>query len=348
VRVVIFGATGNSGTSLLQALEHESAVTEIVGVARRVPEISFPKTTWCAADIAEDDLDPIVRGADVVVHLAWAIQPSHDPDLLDRINLLGSTCVFEAVVSQKVPALVYASSVGAYSPGAGPVVEDWPTDGIESNLYSQQKATVERDLDRFERDNRDIRVVRIRPSLIFKRDAASHIRRLFTGPFLPTTVISPKRTPMVPDIPGLVSQCVHADDLADAYRRVIVDDSARGAYNVTTEPPLTAEKVAEALDCPTVSVSRKVAHMTAAAMWHAHLQPTHPSWLDLGIDSPLMSSTRIRTELGWRPTRDSIECVTELMQGMHDNAGMATPPLDPDAGGPGRIKEFATGIGERT
>jgi UDP-glucose 4-epimerase len=78
------------------------------------------------------------RHADAVVHLAWQIQPSHDPARLRRTNAEGSTRVLQAVATANVPALVYASSVGAYS--AGPkdrlVDENWPMNGIRTSFYA--------------------------------------------------------------------------------------------------------------------------------------------------------------------------------------------------------------------
>ena len=51
MRIVVTGATGNVGTSVLQALGGDERVTEIVGIARRVPEWTPPKVTWAAADV---------------------------------------------------------------------------------------------------------------------------------------------------------------------------------------------------------------------------------------------------------------------------------------------------------
>ncbi|MBV9801865.1 MAG: saccharopine dehydrogenase NADP-binding domain-containing protein, partial [Solirubrobacterales bacterium] len=73
MRVVVVGATGNVGTSVLQSLEPEAQVEEIVAVARRAPARQFARTRFAQADIVVDDLVPIVRGADAVVHLAWLI-----------------------------------------------------------------------------------------------------------------------------------------------------------------------------------------------------------------------------------------------------------------------------------
>ena len=68
MRVVITGATGNVGTSLLRSLENDPAVGSILGIARRVPQSSFPKTEWQAADVSRTDLIPLFEGADAVVH----------------------------------------------------------------------------------------------------------------------------------------------------------------------------------------------------------------------------------------------------------------------------------------
>src|SRR3982074_3760564 len=155
MRVVVVGATGNVGTSLMEALAREDSVQEIVALARRTPSALGPKTRFIAADISHDELAPLFRGADAVIHLAWLIQPSRDRALTRRVNVAGSGRVFEAVAEAGVPALIYASSVGTYSPGpkTRTVQESWPTDGIATSFYSTDKADVERLLDRFERLN---------------------------------------------------------------------------------------------------------------------------------------------------------------------------------------------------
>ncbi|MDQ3940786.1 MAG: NAD-dependent epimerase/dehydratase family protein, partial [Actinomycetota bacterium] len=162
MRVAITGATGNVGTSLLRSLVDDPTVESIVGVARRLPNLDLDKTEWVPADVAEDDLVPIFRGADVVVHLAWLIQPSHDRAVTWRTNQEGSRRVFAAAAEAGAGAVVYASSVGAYS--AGPkdygVDETWPTRGVPTSFYSVDKAATERILDSFEDEHPGIRVVR--------------------------------------------------------------------------------------------------------------------------------------------------------------------------------------------
>src|SRR3954451_24902111 len=220
MKVVVVGATGNVGTSLLHALAGDPGVESIVGVARRMPAMTFPGVEWERADIRTDDLVPIFRGADAVVHLAWAIQPSRDERELRSVNVDGSARVFRAAGEAGVGALVYASSIGAYSPGPKDraVDESWPAEGIETSFYSRHKAEVERLLDRFEAEFPSVRSVRLRPGLIFKRDAASEIRRYFAGPLLPNALVRPGLIPVVPDVERLRFQAVHSLDVGEAYR----------------------------------------------------------------------------------------------------------------------------------
>ena len=330
MRVVVVGATGNVGTAVLRALASERRVESILGIARRLPDSRFPKTEWAAADIASEDIGPHLADADCVVHLAWQIQPSHDRRRTWLTNVEGSRRVFDATVHARVPALVYASSVGAYSPGPKDraVDESWPTGGIRTSFYSRDKSEVEGILDDVERSNSSLRVVRLRPSLIFQRSMGTEVKRLFTGRWVPHRLVSRQTIPFVPDMPHLRFQVTHTDDVADAYRRAIVGD-ARGAFNVAAEPVLDPDRLADLLGARTVRVPEQLARSVVAATWRARLQPTPEGWLDMGLRTPLMDTTRARTELGWHETTDAGTALLELLAGFHEGAGLPTPPLAP-------------------
>jgi len=349
MKVAVTGATGNVGSALLRALTHEERVREVVGIARRRPDVELPKVTWATADVARDDLAPVFDGADCVVHLAWLIQPSRDEAVTRAVNVDGSRRVFEAAARAGAGAIVYASSVGAYSPGPKDraVDESWPTGGIPSSFYSRHKAEVERHLDRFEAEHEHLRVVRLRPGLIFQRDAASEIRRLFAGPLLPNALVRRSLVPFVPRTNRLRFQAVHADDVADAYRRVISERDVRGAFNVAADPVLDPDELARLLRARAVPVPAKVLRTAADLTWRARLQPTPAGWVDLALGVPLMDTTRARTELGWAPRRDAGAALLELLDGLRAGAGTDLPPLRPQAGGRFRRDEIATGVGAR-
>lgn len=349
MKIVVVGASGNAGTSVLRSLSRDPSVDSILGIARRLPELYEPKTDWAQADVSRDELTSFFRGADVVIDLAWLIQPGRDLATLRATNVKGNERVFEAVAEAGVPSLVYASSVGAYSPGPKDrrVDESWPTGGIESSFYARHKAEVERILDRFEREHPSIRVVRLRPALIFKREAASGIRRLFAGPLLPSPLVRRGLIPVVPRTPRLCFQAVHSYDVGEAYRLAALSD-ARGPFNIASEPVIDAAVLGELLRARPVPVPPALLRAGAALSFKLRLQPTEPGWLDMALAVPLMDASRAREELGWEPLRDAREAFMELLEGIRESAGEETPPLAPDSGGPLRVREVLTGVGKRT
>jgi UDP-glucose 4-epimerase len=345
VRVVVTGATGNVGTAVVDALAADDRVSEIVGIARRPPDTAPAKTRYVSADVAEDALVPHLRGADALVHLAWMFQPTHRPEVTWAANAVGSARLFEAAAAAGVEAVVHASSVGAYSPGVGPVDESWPTHSLPTAGYGREKAYVERVLDAFEAHQPDVRVVRMRPAFIFQRSSATEQRRIFAGPFLPNPLLRRGRLPVVPWPSGLRFQALHARDVAEAYRLAVTTD-ARGAFNVAADPVIDHKVVGELLGAMTVPVPGRAARSALTALWRLHVVPAEPALLDLVLSIPLLDTTRIRTELGWAPTVSSVEAMREVLAGMVDHAGGATPTLAPDSVS-GRIDEVATGAGEK-
>jgi nucleoside-diphosphate-sugar epimerase len=182
-------------------------------------------------------------------------------------------------------------------------------DGVRTSFYSRHKADAERALDEVEIANPLLRVVRLRPGIIGKREAGTEIRRLFAGPLLPSILVRPGLVPVVPDTPGLRFQVVHASDVAEAYRLAALTESARGAYNVATDPVLDPDVLAQTLGARKVPVPASVLRAAASLTWKARLQPTPPGWLDLGLGVPIMDTQRIRSELGWAPsTRRRTRC----------------------------------------
>lgn len=349
MRVVVVGATGNVGTSVLRSLSTESRVESVLGLSRRLPDLSIPKVEWATADVVKDDLVSHLRGADAVVCLAWIIQPSRDLNKQWMTNVEGTTRVANATAEAGVPAFHYASSVGAYSPGPKDraVDESWPTGGIPTSYYGRHKAEVERRLDRFEQESPEVRVTRMRPGLVFKREAAEGVRRLFAGPLFPNLLANPSLINLVPDIEDLRSQVVHSYDVGEAFRLAILNEEARGAYNLATEPVLDAKEIGRILNARPVPVPSRLARSAADLSWRLRLQPVPPGWLDLSRQVPIMDTQKARRELGWAPQFSADETLLDMLEGLRSGSGLDTPPLSPKTGGPFRIREFLTGVGGR-
>ncbi len=328
MRVVVLGATGNIGTQVVTVLGRDEHVDTVVGVARRVPPPGTLGIEWRSVDVATDDLTAVLAGADAVVDLVWALQPSWDLDALHRINIAGTRRVLDAVATAGSAQLVYASSIGAYSPApAGTfATEEWPTDGVATSTYSRQKAYVERMLDHFEAAHPSVRVVRLRPSLVFQRSAAGEIHRLFLGPLVPRVLLDPKWIPAIPVISGLAFQAVHAEDVAQAVR-LALHAAASGAFNLAGDDVVDTKMLARRLRARPVPLPPRLLRSLAAITWRLHLQPSEPGWLDMALHLPLLDTSRARTELGWHPTHSSSDTVMELIDGLRTNEPAPTPAL---------------------
>jgi nucleoside-diphosphate-sugar epimerase len=333
---VVVGASGNHGTAILRRFAREDV--EVVAVARRIP-VSPPRppydvpVRWVSCDVAGPDapaqLARAMRGADAVVHLAWAIQPSHDRLGLRSTNVGGTAAMLEAARRAGVGHVVAASSVGAYAPVDDDVPRDerWPATGIDTSSYSSDKAAQERLLDEHEAAG-GAPVARLRPALTFQAGAGAEVGRLFLGPFVPKRVLRGP-LPVLPWPSGLRLQAVHADDLADAYVCVVLR-RAVGAFNVGAPDVLGGADVAAVLRTRrVVPVPPAVVRAALVAAWRARLAVVGPGWLDMALRVPVLDSSRAERELDWRPTRTGRESLAELVAALAAGTGSPSLPLHP-------------------
>lgn len=335
MRVAVTGASGNIGVRLVERLLRDDRVNEVVALARRPPEQEGrARVRWAPVDLGDDAapalLTRVVADADVVVHLAWLLQPSHQPGVMERTNITGTAHLLRAVEQAGVGAVVHASSVGVYSPGPNKVRrvdESWPTLGIPDSLYSAHKVRVERMLDTFERDHPGVRVARVRPAIVLQREAAAEQARYFLAPLVPTRLVRRALLPVLPLPDRVVTQVVHAADIADLFALAVLNPDARGAYNGADEPVLDPAALGRALHARRLRVPEALLRAVVEVSWRLRLQPTDRGWVELGLRSPLLDTRRARAELGWVPAHDAAATLLEAVEGMADGAGGPTPVL---------------------
>ncbi|GAB2977766.1 NAD-dependent epimerase/dehydratase family protein [Saccharothrix stipae] len=330
MRVVVTGASGNVGTALRRVLA--DAGDSVVGVARRIP-VGSPGWVSCdlGAPAAEVVLSRAFAGADAVVHLAWAIQPTPGEPDMRRTNITGSAHVLRAAERAGVRHVVVASSVAAYTPASRPVTEDWPCGGVPGSAYSAQKAELERVL----LGRRGVSVVR--PCAIVQPDAGAELERWVLSPLIPPAVLGRRWLP-VPLWPGLRAQVVHAHDVARAIQ-LILARGALGPFNVAADPPLSARELAAVFGGFRVPVPLAVVRAAAWPTWRLGLQPVHPGWLRLADQASLVDCTRLRA-LGWSPVHEPREALTAFVAAVAEGRG-TWGPLAPR--GAGRWRGLGSG-----
>ncbi|MGX1162649.1 nucleoside-diphosphate-sugar epimerase [Arthrobacter sp. SLBN-100] len=340
MRIAITGASGNAGTALLRNLQgqlsRKPGSLQLTGISRRRPDTSrapYAGVEWHALDVGlESDrplLESALAGVDCVVHLAWQIQPNRDLDQLYRTNVTGTANVLEAARMAGTKHFVCASSIGAYSkaPKDGRTDESWPAEGMAGSHYSRHKAAQEKLLDEFAAAEPGIGVARLRPGLIFQRDAGSEIGRYFLGPVIPRLL--PKRpwVPLLPAPDNLIFQAVHADDVADAYWRVI-DQRASGAFNIAAEPVLTPQELARIVRARRIlPIPMGLLHKLVGFAWQLRLLPTDSGWVEMAAGVPVMDTGRARRILGWEAKSSSVEAVLDVLAGVGTGEGVAPSPV---------------------
>ncbi|MCZ2815134.1 NAD-dependent epimerase/dehydratase family protein [Modestobacter sp. VKM Ac-2984] len=340
--VAITGASGNVGTAVLRALA-DTGVAEVRGLARRRPpeEEPYAGVRWYRADLGSADSEPVLAefldGVDAVVHLAWALIPDREPDVLHAVNIEGTRRVLAAAGAAGVRHVVHMSSIGTYAAGpqTHPVREDWPTTGVPSSQYSRQKVQCEQFVREFDAAHPDTTVSVTRPTLVLQPDAASEIGRYFLGPvFFPAARALPGAVAKLLPLPlpsSLHLGFVHADDVADAIARIL-DRSAPGAFNLSAPPNFDADGLAGALGVRRVPVPAPVLRTGMQAAFLAHLLQIEPGWLDLGLGVPPLDTTRARTHLEWVARHRGGDLLREFVAALSKGEGHTGPLLHAGTG----------------
>ena len=313
--VAVTGPTGEIGRSAIRALEGSDEVERIVGMARRPfdpASLGWRKTEYRQGDItSREDVDALVRDADVVVHLAFIVLGASDRTR--DINLEGSRTVFRAAVDAGVKRLVYTSSVAAYGfheDNPVPLTEDVPTRGSEAHPYSVQKAELEDALDQVVDGKVDTYVFRpcivAGPQARMLIDAIPYVR---VGDRLPSALRRlfdqvPVLKPVIPD-PGVPFQLVHHDDVATALKAAVLGKGAPGVYNLAADGEITLGDLADALRWYSVPVPELAVDATAEIVARIPFLPAEATWVNAGRVPVLMDTAKARRELRWRPKHDT-------------------------------------------
>jgi hypothetical protein len=94
-------------------------------------------------------------------------------------------------------------------------------------------------------------------------------------------------------------------------------------------------------------VPARAARAALRAAWTMGMVPASPDLLDLALHIPIMDTARARAELDWSPAHTGMDALREFLAGLRAGAGMDTPPLAPETGGPMRLRELVGGVGRR-
>ena len=328
--VTVTGPTGDLGIALVASLERSRGVKKIIGMARRPFDPAsqgWKKTEYREGDVQDrQSVEDAVKGADVVVHLAFAILESSDRTR--GINIDGSRNVFEAAVAAGAERICYASSVAAYGfheDNPNWLHEDVPPRGSDAHFYSAQKAEVESVLGEVLLKTEGTKAWVFRPCIVAGPKAQTlmeeipyvrmsqampdPVRRLLSG--------MPVLKPVIPD-PGVPFQLVHEDDVAQAFVAGVLGKGEPGPYNLAGNGKLTMSDLADALGWYTIPIPELAVDATAEVVARMPVKPPALSWIESLRKPVLMKTDRAKKLLGWKPKHTSKGTLKELVAAYRD------------------------------
>ncbi len=305
IRVGVTGAAGYLGRALCRRLAADPWIELVVGLDQRdwpqPEELAEGAFEFYRADVADPDLADRLIGLDAVCHLAFVLDPAVPDPQAHRANVEGSWQLLQACQASRVERVVIASSVSAY--GAEPRVggrltEQDPLRAGAGFRYAFHKALVERMVDRFAASHPRPQIVRLR------------IATVLGPPPRPGAADDLLRAPVLPFPSTFRVQFVHVDDVAEAFVAAL-RPAASGIYNVAAEPPLSPADIVTITGQRRLPVPRS--WMVGAARLLEMLPMTDPGRLAYITHPILVDTSRIETQLGWRPEHDGLDCLRALI-----------------------------------
>ncbi len=303
--VAVTGVSGFVGQHLLPLLDSSPDVGEVVGLDVREPARRGRRLVMRRVDLAGADLDALLGGVDVIVHLAGIVDPIPDDALMARVNVDGTRRLLEAAARAGVrrivrisPAMVY----GAWPTNPVPITEAAPLAPNPGYAPAVQAAEVERLVAEWRRGHPETVVTTLRAAPVLGAGADHLWARLLARGALSMH----DATPPV--------QCVHADDLAAAVLSAATRDLP-GVFNVAADGWLPVESAQEIRRSRWPSVPAGLAERALHRSWVTGLGDVPPSVVPYLVHPWVVANDRMRAT-GWAPAHGNEETLLETVDAL--------------------------------
>ena len=295
--VAITGVAGSIGSRLAARLAAQQDIVRVVGVDTQ-PLQSNLGVDLRRGDLRTDDVAAMLQGVDVVAHLVSAFDPRRDGLESAVLDIEMVRRLLVACAEAQVSGLVLMSSAmvyGAWPNNPVPLTEEAllrPNPGFSFAAY---KAEVERLASEWHAENREVRLVMLRPVTAVASGESSWAARILRAAV--TVAVGDDNPPV---------QFLHLDDLAAAVELAVLGALA-GPYNVAPDGYVSASDMRR-LSGTTLRLRLplQAASWLARFRWRWRLAPTPPGIVPYTRFPWVVSNARLRAA-GWTPLHSNEE-----------------------------------------
>ena len=302
MRYVITGGSGYIGSRLVDMLERRDDTEKIVICDLAPPKGYRPHTEFERTDVRDRQAVRSVLERvrpDVLVHLAFILNPSHDEQFAYDVDVNGTHNVLEAADAagtQQVLVTTSGVAYGAFADNPVPLTEDDPVRGVAGFTYARDKTESDRQCQLWAATHPDRVMTIVRPCIVFGPNVDNYLVRLWTN------------QPFAVDI-GTIDreiQFVHEEDVVAGITALLLGRHA-GAYNVAGDGLMTNRECADLIGVPIRKLPLRVYRGLARVMWKLRQAEVPPGAIEFARHSWLLSNDKLKRTTGWEPRYSSRE-----------------------------------------
>jgi UDP-glucose 4-epimerase len=320
MRYLITGGSGYIGSRLIEILGERDDAEAIVNVDVRPPRRPHSKASFVRGDVRDStSIRELLERhePDVLVHLAFILNPIRDEARMYDVDVNGTEAVLRAAADADTAQVLVTSSAtayGAFPDNPKPIAEDWPVRGQPDFSYARHKADADRLCQLWALQNPDRVMTIVRPSIVFGPNVDNYISRGW------------QNSAFMPILDGVDEefQLVHEDDVVSAIVGLL-DAKAGGAFNVAADGTLRWGESAEMIGLKTRRMSLRTTRRIYAVAWalHAPRIESPPGNLAFIRYPWVVSNEKLKAEIGWEPSADTRQIFVETA---YAKGLVATPP----------------------
>jgi UDP-glucose 4-epimerase len=306
MKVALTGVSGYLGQLILPLLDKHREVDSILGLDIAPCPFRSPKYTFQAADMRFADYNTLLKGMDVLYHLAFVVEPPKGMTIetIDKINIEGSKKVLQGAVAAGVSKIIVASSIatyGAHADNPEVLTEKSPLRPNADWYYSRAKGEIEAFLDKLQGHHPEITIIRFRPSTFL----GPSIRNPVGKQYLSRSLIGLKK--------GYRIDHCWDEDVAEAFV-LALGYHRSGTFNLAGGNPITLEDAGRLLGKKVIYLNQGlVSFVVRIAAALGLVPPGIRDWVDVATrGAVLVSADLAKEQLGWKPRFDSAGTLCEF------------------------------------